>query len=89
MSAHTPGPWTYQPTAGNHDFAAYPEATGRDVALVRDFNEANARLIAAAPELLGALRLFVALDPRCHRGVTQCGECAACLGARALAKVTP
>lgn len=48
---HTPGPWTYKATAGDHDFAIYPEATGRDVALVRDFNEANARLIAEAPAM--------------------------------------
>jgi N-acetylglucosamine-6-phosphate deacetylase len=56
---HTPGPWMYKATAGHHDFAIYPEATGRDLALVRDFDEANARLIAAAPELLGALRAVV------------------------------
>lgn len=54
--AHTPGPWTHKATAGDHDFLIYPEATGRDVALVRDFNEANARLIAAAPDMLEALR---------------------------------
>lgn len=59
----TPGPWMYQATAGNHDFLVYPESTGRDVALVRDFNEANARLIAAAPELLTALRELVAALP--------------------------
>ena len=53
---HTPGPWTHKATAGNHDFSIYPESTGRDVALVRDYNESNARLIAAAPELLEALK---------------------------------
>ena len=55
---HTPGPWTYQPLAGHHDFAVYPEdvTATSDVALVRDFNEANARLIAAAPEMLEALK---------------------------------
>lgn len=52
---HTPGPWLHQPTAGNHDFLVYDEKTGRDVALVRDFDKANARLIAAAPGLLEAL----------------------------------
>lgn len=55
----TPGPWTYKATAGDHDFSVYPESTGRDVALVRDFNEANARLIAAAPELLEAAREYL------------------------------
>jgi hypothetical protein len=65
-AAHTPGPWAYHATAGNHDFAIYPEATGRDVALVRDFNEANARLIVAAPELLQALRLAEAIIKDCE-----------------------
>ncbi len=59
MSAHTPGPWTYKATAGNHDFAVYPEEAGRDVALVREFHEANARLIAAAPDLLEVARWVV------------------------------
>lgn len=54
--------WTYQATAGNHDFAVYEESTGRDVALVRDFNEGHARLIAAAPELLATLQRLVALN---------------------------
>jgi hypothetical protein len=60
LQGHTPGPWTHKATAGDHDFAVYPEATGRDLALVRDFNEANARLIAAAPEMLEALRDMLA-----------------------------
>lgn len=51
---HTPGPWAHSALAGDHEFAVYAEATGRDIALVRDFDEANARLIAAAPELLAA-----------------------------------
>jgi hypothetical protein len=67
MDKHTPGPWTYHATAGNHDFSVYPEATGRDVALVRDFNEANARLIAAAPDLLAALaNASAAFDAVCE-----------------------
>ncbi len=52
-TTHTPGPWAYSPYAGQHDYGVYAEATGRDVALVRDFDEANARLIAAAPEMYG------------------------------------
>lgn len=54
-SKHTPGPRTYSETAGDHDFLIYPESGGPDVALVRDFDKHNARLIAAAPELLAAL----------------------------------
>jgi hypothetical protein len=53
----TPGPWESQHTAG-HDThgqtAIYAEADGKDIAIVYD-GEANARLIAAAPELLRAL----------------------------------
>jgi hypothetical protein len=55
----TPGPWLYQPSAGHHDYLIYAEATGRDVALVRDFNEANATLIAQAPVLRELLDDFV------------------------------
>lgn len=54
--AHTPGPWHYQPLAGHHDFAVYAETTGHDIALVRDFDKANAQLIASAPDLLAALK---------------------------------
>lgn len=53
---HTPGPWYYQATAGNHDYIIWPEsASERDVALVRGEHLANARLIAAAPDLLEAV----------------------------------
>lgn len=54
----TPGPWHYHATAGHHDFLIYAEATGRDIALVRDFNEANARLIVKAPEMRRLLARF-------------------------------
>jgi len=53
-TTHTPGPWYCKPTAGDHDFLIYPEGPGNAIAIVRDFDEANARLIAAAPELLAA-----------------------------------
>jgi hypothetical protein len=71
---HTPGPWAYQSTAGNHDFAVYEESTGRDVALVRDFSEANARLITAAPNLLDwvSSRVIVCCG---LLGGTACGAC--------------
>lgn len=57
----TPGPWHYQSLAGKHEFAVYADSTnGGDVALVRDFNEGNAALSAAAPELLEACKLAYA-----------------------------
>ena len=58
---HTPGPWTHKATASlGPQYAVYGESdrTGRDVAVVYNNGneaEANARLIAAAPELLEAL----------------------------------
>lgn len=70
MTGHTPGPWDYQATAGNHDFSVYGGETGRDIALVRDFDEANARLIAAAPDLLAFAQYVAARPPKASRGMT-------------------
>ncbi len=58
MSAHTPGPWRYM--SGTHSLY---DGDGRAVALVYgprgidcSRRDANARIIAAAPELLEALK---------------------------------
>ena len=60
-SKHTPGPWKVSPT----DDTVVIDATGAEVAAIDgDYNdpdtwpqmEANARLIAAAPDLLDALQ---------------------------------
>lgn len=56
---HTPETWHYQALAGHHEYAVYNEATGRDVALVRDFDEDRARLISAAPDLLELAQAFL------------------------------
>ena len=57
MTTHTPGPWRIGRGAQADPFAI--EAEARTVAHVkhagRDQTEANARLIAAAPEMLDAL----------------------------------
>jgi len=77
---HTPGPWLYAP-AGK---AAAPElrVVGADLAEVactqhcfreQGVNIANARLIAAAPELLEALQESV----RSHDDDCMCQSCAA------------
>ena len=61
--SHTPGPWLASPTASlGPQYAVYAEASGRDVAVVYDHDdrtEANAKLIAAAPDLLEACEAFV------------------------------
>ena len=61
MNEHTPGPWNCQALAGEHDFAIYNAEDGSDIALARNFHEPNARLIAAAPDLLEALKKMDAL----------------------------
>ena len=67
---HTPGPWRYQrengsPTTGQHMIAG---ANPGYLAEVRDCGSgdvcANARLIAAAPELLDALQAVVRVADR-------------------------
>ena len=66
-AAHTPGPWRYcrengSPTTGQHMIAG---ATPGYLAQVRDCGsgdvQANARLIAAAPDLLEIARAIVAV----------------------------
>ena len=63
MAEHTPGPWSTSKDAvpaGYVQVTVYEEATGRRVATAFE-QEANAYLIAAAPELLAALREVVAV----------------------------
>ena len=65
---HTPGPWSADECRSG--FAVYAYKSGEAVVQTEDdegrygtiANEANARLIAAAPELLDALRLVLAHD---------------------------
>lgn len=61
MSGHTPGPWIISRGMGVQialDTGTPNEPSARFVAAVHDIpeREANARLIAAAPELLAALK---------------------------------
>ncbi len=50
MSAHTPGPWHYDNTWG------LIKHGGAEIAALHSGNIANARLIAAAPDMLAALQ---------------------------------
>lgn len=62
MSAHTPGPWVAlcEPTLSRYrigaGFAAAESVAVVYMAKVDGVTEANARLIAAAPDMLAALR---------------------------------
>ena len=65
MSKHTPGPWQYAFEGGTTAFIT--EADGSTIICIRTTENttahknlaANARLIAAAPDLLDALKLMV------------------------------
>jgi hypothetical protein len=74
-TAHTPGPWAWRHTPGVPDELEIVAVADRlQVASAwggLDFNDdtdptmhANARLIAAAPELLAALKAFVTINRR-------------------------
>ncbi len=72
MAKHTPGPWTFEveKRSGPHLTATPIFAHGDVIGEVyrdscRDNSQANARLIAAAPELLAALHeaLSALVDP--------------------------
>ena len=54
MSKHTPGPWVWTPESESiHGYS--PEGEALVVVYELNTNEADARLIAAAPDLLTAL----------------------------------
>jgi hypothetical protein len=62
---HTPGPWNaYLPDADSEHYYEVHDGYGRTATVYGDDSEAaaNARLIAAAPELLAALRLYFTAD---------------------------
>lgn len=67
----TPGPW-YETGTGNHQGLIVAEKTGENIAVVYD--KVNARLIAAAPELLDALQAIMAVFHKPDVGWTVDGE---------------
>ena len=57
---HTPGPWRYESTSGSNYARIFFSADEKDGDNLRGYcGEANARLIAAAPELLEALQFLM------------------------------
>lgn len=97
MSAHTPGPWSVDPRGGGcvrgsrwreytrgRAYSQVALATG-DADIDPAEVDANAKLIAAAPDLAEALRPFA------RRGgtVSECNfECGTCHGCRARAALS-
>ncbi len=68
---HTPAPWYFEPYSdergtsygyviGARKLRSIAVTTGKAGSCLQDENEANARLIAAAPELLAALQAYQA-----------------------------
>ena len=53
-TTHTPGDWYDKPT-GSAQHVVASEQTGETIAVVYNDNQANARLIAAAPDMLSVL----------------------------------
>ena len=70
MNAHTPGPWKYEEvgdTGGENPAGVYDVVTADNYRRVCEFVDfGDARLIAAAPDLLAALERA----ERCVRGYT-------------------
>ena len=60
MAEHTPGPWEYWSTRSKRIWVIAQQTTGPVICETRT-SEADARLIAAAPELLSALQALIDL----------------------------
>ena len=69
MSGHTPGPWVQKPSAVSDNICIYAggKREGYGIGEAWNINDnaenfANARLIAAAPDLLAALESIARID---------------------------
>lgn len=91
MSQHTPGPWVVREIEGAfHGTKAYAIDFNEDEEQVVDYvyTEADAKLIASAPDLLDALETVVAdMAPTYHDCIDDgIAECAWCIARKALVK---
>lgn len=72
MSKHTPGPWNIGTKNGARVWSENGETLIADAdaseSLRKEIKKANARLIAAAPELLKALTKLLDMHERCDAG---------------------
>ena len=56
MTQHTPGQWKARKIAGRWSIASSDHGKVAELSVLNENHEADARLIAAAPDLLDALR---------------------------------
>jgi|GEM_PF-2550851 len=94
MSTHTTGPWhiaddVERQFPGYYSICSEPRSV--EVAACEEL--ADAQLVAAAPDLLEALKLFeseyIDKDAACHKGICsmeRCNRCSRILAARAAIK---
>ena|SRR3990167_9508530 len=67
MTQHTPGPWNLEPMRSPTGNMLITNGRRETVALLRDSLQDDARLIAAAPELLTSLTECLAALDQLHR----------------------
>ena len=62
MNKHTPGPWEAKPSVVLSENVVFWSVFSGDSFLFPHCNEADAHLMAAAPEMLEALKMLEAVD---------------------------
>jgi hypothetical protein len=90
MSKHTKGPWEFKEVAPGHTYrtkrrswAVGVSDTREGIAYVYGDDEANARLIAAAPDMYASLKEMIGygvppVDAPCHYGIVTQDKCSYC-----------
>lgn len=82
MNKHTPAPWGYEYSKANraYEIAPFDENKyldwSREICITASKNMANARLIAASPELLWVLESIVEMNPALPMGLIEAAEAA-------------
>lgn len=88
--AHSPGPWKLQPFMNRDGFYVDgPEGNAIVMVTKNENREADARLIAAAPDLLAACKHLLASHQFCEVSSgkdCECGRCICCEARAAVSK---
>jgi hypothetical protein len=82
---HTPGPWKVAPSIEGDFLGIFPDTGKMELPIAKfsdivraEINAANGRLIAAAPDMLAALKAAVEIsDRRLDPALGRTGECQA------------